>query len=159
MQKIKNIEDEHNNIRLEKLANEIKYNNQRGFTYTIMNGDNIESNCFHSIEIVISKHLIELGVSPNLKGYKYIITAVKEVLNDETVLDGVTKILYPTIAKIHNSTSQRVEKAIRHAIEVAWSKNQNSKLKDEFEYTIAVGKTRPTNSEFIAMFSQYIKLL
>lgn len=126
--------------------------------YTFLNGREISPNYSNTIDGVISKHLNEIGIPPSLKGYRYIITAIKEVLKDETVLEGITKILYPTVAKLHNSTSQRVEKAIRHAIEVAWSRNQDSKLKEEFKYATSMGKSRPTNSEFIATLSQYIKM-
>lgn len=121
-------------------------------------GRDVLSNYSHSLDALISKYLNEVGVPPSLKGYRYIITAVKEVLRDEIVLEGITKVLYPNVAKIHNSTPQRVEKAIRHAIEVAWSRNDASKLKEEFKYATTSGRTRPTNSEFIAILSQYIKL-
>lgn len=112
----------------------------------------------HNMEAIISNKLNQIGVPASLKGYRYMITAVKEVLKDETVLEGVTKILYPGVAKIHNSTPQRVEKAIRHAIEVAWTRNGDSKLKEEFQYAMNAEKDRPTNSEFIAILSQNIKI-
>lgn len=111
-----------------------------------------------SVDVLIANKLNQIGVPASLKGYRYMITAIKEVLEDETALEGVTKVLYPGVAKKHNSTPQRVEKAIRHAIEVAWSRNNGSKLKEEFEYSINSGKTRPTNSEFIAVLSQKIKM-
>lgn len=111
-----------------------------------------------NIDAVISNKLNQIGVPASLKGYRYMITAVKEVLKDETVLEGVTKILYPGVAKIHNSTPQRVEKAIRHAIEVAWTRNGDSELREEFQYAMNSEKNRPTNSEFIAILSQKIKI-
>ena len=111
-----------------------------------------------SLDSLICKHLNEIGVPPSLKGYRYMITAIKEVLKDEMVLEGVTKILYPSVAKSHNSTSQRVEKAIRHAIEVAWTRNSGSALKEAFRYSTISGRTRPTNSEFIATLSRHIKM-
>lgn len=126
--------------------------------YTFLNGRDAISNYSNTIDGIVSRHLIEIGMPPSLKGYRYIITAIKEVLKDETVLEGITKILYPSVAKSHNSTPQRVEKAMRHAIEVAWSRNADSKLKEEFKYSTSAGKTRPTNSEFIAILSQYIKM-
>lgn len=158
MQKMKTITDENSRILLQQLGNVIDYNNQMEFTYTIVDQRDVISDYSHKIDVLISKNLNEVGIPRSLKGYRYIVTSIKEVLRDETVLDGVTKILYPTVAKIHNSTPQRVEKAIRHAIEVAWSRNEDSKLKDEFKYAISKGKTRPTNSEFIATLSQYIKM-
>lgn len=111
-----------------------------------------------ALDTLICKHLNEIGVPASLKGYRYMITAIKEVLKDEMVLEGITKILYPNIAKKHDSTSQRVEKAIRHAIEVAWARNNGSKLKYVFKYTATSGRTRPTNSEFIAALSCHIKM-
>ena len=107
------------------------------------------------LENIISRKLIELGIPTRLKGYKYILAAIEQVLEDETSLEGVTKILYPDVAKKYNSTPQRVEKAIRHAIEVAWTDNV-VELRREFED----GKEnrRPTNSEFISRISTYIKM-
>lgn len=110
-----------------------------------------------SMELLISRQLIEIGVPASLKGYRYMITAIEQVIMDEAVLEGVTKVLYPEVAKKHNSTSQRVEKAIRHAIEVAWSRNDDSRLKKVFKYSTNSGKGRPTNSEFIALLAQSVK--
>ena len=84
------------------------------------------------LENIISRKLIGLGIPTRLKGYKYILAAIEQVLEDETSLEGVTKILYPDVAKKYNSTPQRVEKAIRHAIEVAWTDNV-VELRREFE--------------------------
>lgn len=109
------------------------------------------------IKSVIADQLNKIGIPASLKGYRYIITAVEEVIRDETVLEGVTKVLYPGIAKKHHSTPQRVEKAIRHAIEVAWNRDSDSRLKQKFRYLMHPEKSRPTNSEFIAVLSQSIK--
>lgn len=108
-----------------------------------------------SLKVTISERLMEIGIPVRLKGYRYMITAIEKVVEDETLLEGVTKILYPDVAKIHNSTPQRVEKAIRHAIEVAWENEVKNDIKKEFNYS---GKARPTNSEFIASVSRFIKL-
>lgn len=108
------------------------------------------------IDSVISGRLNEIGIPAKLKGYRYMITAVKEVIGNDGALDAVTKILYPDVAKIHNSTPQRVEKAIRHAIEVAWTIDRESQFKKEFSYLVSMGKQRPTNSEFLAKLSQGI---
>lgn len=115
------------------------------------------SNLHTSMELLISRRLIEIGVPASLKGYRYMITAIEQVVMDEAVLEGVTKVLYPEVAKKHHSTSQRVEKAIRHAIEVAWSRNDDCRLKEAFKYSANSGKSRPTNSEFIALLAQHIK--
>lgn len=137
---------------VDMMANKIKS------VWKAMDSENISENVPHNIEAVISEKLNQLGIPASLKGYRYLNTAIREVLKDESVLEGVTKILYPEVAKHHNSTPQRVEKAIRHAIEVAWSRNGDSKLKERFRYSMSVGKQRPTNSEFIAVLSQNIKL-
>lgn len=107
------------------------------------------------MENIISKKLIGLGIPTRLKGYKYMLAAIEQVLEDETSLEGVTKILYPDVAKKYNSTPQRVEKAIRHAIEVAWTDN-GVELRREFRDRKE--NKRPTNSEFISRISTYIKM-
>ncbi len=113
---------------------------------------------YYKQEKVIAKKLNEIGIPARLKGYRYMITAVERAIENSEALESVTKILYPDVAKEHNSTAQRVEKAIRHAIEVAWSAGGNSQANKEFQYIISPGKTRPTNSEFIAKIAQDIKL-
>ena len=102
---------------------------------------------------VATTELNAVGIPTRLKGYRYMITAVKEAVNNEEALDAVTKILYPDVAKKHHSTAQRVEKAIRHAIEVAWNDQAH---KENCGYIIDSGKYRPTNSEFIAKITQDI---
>lgn len=113
---------------------------------------------YQQLDEIISKSLNEIGIPARLKGYRYLTTAIKEVLKNDEVLDAVTKILYPGIARKHNSTAQRVEKAIRHAIEVAWASGETNSSHLTFQYIIGSGKSRPTNSEFIAKLSQEIKL-
>lgn len=126
--------------------------------FTIMDTNRKSDGYSHGVEALISNKLNQIGIPASLKGYRYMITAIKEVLKDETMLDGITKVLYPGVAKKHNSTPQRVEKAIRHAIEVAWMRNDGCKLKEQFEYSANSGRIRPTNSEFIAVLSQNIKM-
>ena len=109
-------------------------------------------------ENIISRKLIGLGIPTRLKGYKYILAAIEQVLEDETSLEGVTKILYPDVAKKYNSTPQRVEKAIRHAIEVAWGRGQADVVESIFGYTVSASKGKPTNSEFIAMIADKLRL-
>lgn len=110
----------------------------------------------YSVDSLISNSLIQIGIPASLKGYRYVATGIKKATEDQGVLEGVTKILYPDIAKKYDSTPQRVEKAIRHAIEVAWNKNNNCDLKNRFNINLNDGKRRPTNSEFIATMSQYV---
>ena len=113
---------------------------------------------YHKLDEIISKRLDEIGVPMRLKGYRYMITAVKEVLSDDGKLESVTKILYPDVARKHNSTPQRVEKAIRHAIEVAWITEEENPIHKEFHYMMSTGKERPTNSEFIAKLTQDVRM-
>lgn len=110
-----------------------------------------------SIDKTISDMLGRIGVPMRLKGYKYIVTAIKEVLNDENVLEGITKVLYPIVAKKHNSTPQRVEKAIRHAIEVTWLQNTAEEISKQCAMFSNVNKSRPTNLEFLTIISQAIR--
>lgn len=117
-----------------------------------------EGRLSQELDEVISKRLNQIGIPARLKGYRYLITAVKSVLENSEAIEGVTKILYPDVAKKHNSTAQRVEKAIRHAIEVAWSADKDNLSHQEFQYIMSAGKTRPTNSEFIAKLAYEIKL-
>lgn len=110
-----------------------------------------------SIDVKISNRLSRLGMPSGLSGYRYMISAVKLVLSNENALDSVTKILYPDIAKKHQSTPQRVEKAIRHAIKVTWS-NNIPKNKDGYNFYVKDGRNYPTNTQFIAEMSRHVKL-
>ena len=100
----------------------------------------------------------ELGVPAHIKGYQYLREAIIMSVNDIEMLNSITKILYPEIAKKHKTTSSRVERAIRHAIEVAWSRGKLETIEEMFGYTINSGKGKPTNSEFIALISDKIRL-
>lgn len=113
---------------------------------------------YQKLDEIISNRLNEIGIPVRLKGYNFIITAVKEVLGNDGKLEAVTKVLYPDVARKHGSTPQRVEKAIRHAIEVAWMIDENNPIHKEFKYIMGAGKDRPTNSEFIAKFTQDVRL-
>ena len=104
-----------------------------------------------NLEEIVSKLLREIGVAPSLKGYDYLrIAIILTMENKEQYLHNVTKALYPDIAKRKKTTSSRVERAIRHAIETAWSKGNIEKNNKIFSYTISPHKGKPTNSEFIA---------
>jgi len=100
----------------------------------------------------------EIGVPAHIKGYQYLRDAIIMVVKDLDVINSITKQLYPTIAKEYNTTPSRVERAIRHAIEVAWSRGQIDTIDSLFGYTINVGKGKPTNSEFIAMVADKLRL-
>ena len=101
----------------------------------------------------------ELGVPAHIKGYQYLREAIMMSVEDMDMLNSITKILYPSIAKKFETTPSRVERAIRHAIEVAWSRGKMETLDALFGYTINTGKGKPTNSEFIALIADKIRLL
>lgn len=100
----------------------------------------------------------EIGVPAHIKGYQYLREAIMVSVNDAEMLHSITKILYPTIAKRFQTTPSRVERAIRHAIEVAWNRGKMETLDGLFGYTINTGKGKPTNSEFIALIADKIRL-
>jgi two-component system response regulator (stage 0 sporulation protein A) len=111
------------------------------------------------IEIIISDIMRQIGVPAHIKGYQYLRTSIMYCIDDPTMLESVTKILYPSVAKKYNTTASRVERAIRHAIEVAWDRGDVEVLSSYFGYTIQAQRGKPTNSEFIAMISDKLKLL
>lgn len=100
----------------------------------------------------------EIGVPAHIKGYQYLRDAIILSVNDMEMLNSITKVLYPTIAKKHQTTPSRVERAIRHAIEVAWSRGKMDTIDALFGYTVSTGKGKPTNSEFIALIADKIRL-
>ena len=110
------------------------------------------------LENEVTEIIHEVGVPAHIKGYHYLRDAIIMSVNDMEMLGAVTKILYPAIAKKHNTTSSRVERAIRHAIEVAWSRGKIETIEELFGYTINEGKGKPTNSEFIALIADKIRL-
>jgi two-component system response regulator (stage 0 sporulation protein A) len=129
--------------------------------YSLKNGDvlRIEITKYNNNEVKVNEDDLErrifkfqtqLGIRSNIKGYKYIKTAITLAYNDSTILESVTKRLYPDIAKIYNTTASRVERAIRHAIETAWMNGNVDVINDIFGYSVCADKAKPTNSEFIA---------
>lgn len=112
----------------------------------------------HDLEKDVTDMIHEIGVPAHIKGYQYLREAIMMSVEDGEMLNSITKILYPTIAKKYQTTSSRVERAIRHAIEVAWSRGNMDTLDSFFGYTISVGKGKPTNSEFIALIADKIRL-
>ncbi len=110
------------------------------------------------LEDDITKLLHELGIPAHIKGYQYLRDAIAMSVEDQEMMSSVTKILYPSIAKRNQTTASRVERAIRHAIEVAWGRGKMETIDEVFGYTISTGKGKPTNSEFIALISDKILL-
>ena len=110
------------------------------------------------LETDITKMLHELGIPAHIKGYQYLRDAISMTVKDQEMMTSVTKILYPTIAKRHQTTARRVERAIRHAIEVAWGRGKLETIDQIFGYTVSTGKGKPTNSEFIALIADQILL-
>lgn len=110
------------------------------------------------LETDITKMLHELGIPAHIKGYQYLRDAITMVVKDREMMEAVTKILYPEIAKKNYTSSSRVERAIRHAIEVAWGRGSLEVIDELFGYTISTGKGKPTNSEFIALIADKICL-
>ena len=100
----------------------------------------------------------QIGVPAHIKGYQYLREAIIIAVNDMEVINAVTKVLYPEVAKRFNTTPSRVERAIRHAIEVAWDRGDLETLQKYFGYTVSNAKGKPTNSEFIAMIADRISL-
>ncbi len=110
------------------------------------------------LESLVTGFIHELGVPAHIKGYQYIRTAIMMVVDNMELLNYITKQLYPAIAKKYGTTSSRVERAIRHSIEVAWNRGKPETMDEIFGYTIDNGKGKPTNSEFIAMVADRIRL-
>lgn len=111
-----------------------------------------------NLEADVTNIIHEIGVPAHIKGYQYLRDAIILSVNDMEMLNSITKILYPTIAKKHQTTPSRVERAIRHAIEVAWSRGKMDTIDELFGYTVSTGKGKPTNSEFIALIADKIRL-
>lgn len=108
--------------------------------------------------IMVTSILHDIGVPAHIKGYHYLRDAIILCINDSNMINSITKSLYPTVAKMYETTSSRVERAIRHAIEVAWDRGNVDVLNSYFGYTIHNGRGKPTNSEFIAMIADKLML-
>ena len=117
-----------------------------------------QSSPAENLESVVTNMIHEIGIPAHIKGYHYLRDSIMMAVEDMDVLNAITKILYPTVAKRHQTTSSRVERAIRHAIEVAWSRGKLDTLDELFGYTVSNGKGKPTNSEFIALVADTIRL-
>ncbi len=110
------------------------------------------------MEAQVTKIIHQIGVPAHIKGYQYLRTAILMTIEDNDIINSVTKILYPTVAKKYQTTTSRVERAIRHAIEVAWDRGDIDTLNSYFGYTIQNSRGKPTNSEFIAMIADNLRL-
>lgn len=110
------------------------------------------------VEQAVTDCINEIGVPAHIKGYQYLREAIKMSVEDPEMVSSITKILYPTVAKKYQTTPSRVERAIRHAIEVAWSRGRMETIEATFGYTIDRCKGKPTNSEFIALIADRIRM-
>ena len=110
------------------------------------------------LESMVTKVIHEVGVPAHIKGYRYLRDSIMMTVNNMEIINSITKLLYPTVAKLYSTTPSRVERAIRHAIEVAWDRGDPETLNRYFGYTIASGKGKPTNSEFIAMIADNLRI-
>jgi len=111
-----------------------------------------------NLEALVTNVIHEVGVPAHIKGYQYLREAIMMVVNNIDIINQITKQLYPEIASKYNTTPSRVERAIRHAIEVAWGRGQSETVENIFGYTISAAKGKPTNSEFIAMIADKLRL-
>ena len=111
-----------------------------------------------NLEALVTNIIHEVGVPAHIKGYQYLREAIMMVVKDIEVINQITKSLYPQIAQKYSTTPSRVERAIRHAIEVAWGRGQTEVVENIFGYTISAAKGKPTNSEFIAMIADKLRL-
>ena len=116
------------------------------------------NDCTPDIETQVTKIIHQIGVPAHIKGYQYLRTAILLTVKDSDIINSVTKILYPSVAKKYQTTTSRVERAIRHAIEVAWDRGDVDTLNSYFGYTIQNTRGKPTNSEFIAMIADNLRL-
>ena len=111
-----------------------------------------------NLEALVTNVIHEVGVPAHIKGYQYLREAIMMVVNNIDIINQITKQLYPDIANKYETTPSRVERAIRHAIEVAWTRGQTETVESIFGYTISAAKGKPTNSEFIAMIADKLRL-
>lgn len=125
---------------------------------TAKEGDPSKEDADRELELEVTNVIHQIGVPAHIKGYHYLRTAIMLTVKDESMMSAVTKILYPTVASRHKTTSSRVERAIRHAIEVAWDRGDVDVLNAYFGYTILSTRGKPTNSEFIAMIADNLRL-
>ena len=131
---------------------------QRIIQFSDIHNSNVSHTGVKDLEVVVSQIMHQIGVPAHIRGYQYLREAIILSVNNSEMISSVTKILYPTVAKTFKTTPSRVERAIRHAIEVAWERGDVDVLSSYFGYTIQAERGKPTNSEFIAMISDNLKL-
>ena len=124
----------------------------------LRNSSTVTPKAYQNLETLITSIIHEIGVPAHIKGYQYLREAILIAVDDMDVINAVTKVLYPEVAKRYGTTASRVERAIRHAIEVAWDRGDLETLQKYFGYTVSNAKGRPTNSEFIAMIADRLQL-
>lgn len=132
--------------------------NKAGESRKISAFEKVETKDAHDLESDVTEIIHEIGVPAHIKGYQYLRDAIVMSVTDMEMLNSITKVLYPTIAEKYQTTASRVERAIRHAIEVAWSRGKMDTIDEMFGYTIHNAKGKPTNSEFIALITDRIRL-
>lgn len=110
------------------------------------------------LECAVTEIIHQVGIPAHIKGYHYLRTAIMLSVNNDEMINSITKLLYPTVAKQYDTTSSRVERAIRHAIEIAWDRGDIDVLTKIFSYTVRMSKGKPTNSEFIALIADHLRL-
>ena len=140
----------HQTQRTKRYANGQQNHNRIGEAAAVYMPRNLENDVTNIIH--------EIGVPAHIKGYQYLRDAIIMAIENRDVINSITKVLYPTIAKMNQTTSSRVERAIRHAIEVAWNRGKMDTINEVFGYTIHTGKGKPTNSEFIALISDKMRI-
>lgn len=131
---------------------------ERIIQFSSIHNSNANQSGVKDLEVVVSQIMHQIGVPAHIRGYQYLREAIILSINNNEMISSVTKILYPTVAKHFKTTPSRVERAIRHAIEVAWDRGDVDVLSSYFGYTIQNERGKPTNSEFIAMISDNLKL-
>ena len=122
----------------------------------LVSEDEVQRN--KSLQEKVTEIIHEVGVPAHIKGYQYLREAILIAVEDMDVINAVTKVLYPEVARRYNTTPSRVERAVRHAIETAWDRGDLETLQRYFGYTVSNTKGKPTNSEFIAMIADRIRL-
>jgi two-component system response regulator (stage 0 sporulation protein A) len=132
--------------------------NRNSKQQTESDGKTSEASTTPDIEAQVTRIIHQIGVPAHIKGYQYLRTAILLTVKDSDIINSVTKVLYPSVAKKYQTTTSRVERAIRHAIEVAWDRGDVDTLNSYFGYTIQNNRGKPTNSEFIAMIADNLRL-
>lgn len=144
--------------RIRQICQEKNSKNNTVVNHEVPSGIDKKEYMQRHLEEDVTQMLHEIGIPAHIKGYQYLRDAIAISVEEEDMLVSVTKVLYPEIAKRHATTSSRVERAIRHAIEVAWTRGRLDTLYEIFGYTVSNGKGKPTNSEFIALVADKIRL-